>query len=113
MMSLDAAGACADPPDAGACPRAETGATTEEAKITLEVPSDGKYRVELLVFKDERISVKGQGVVNLKTAQGGGQDFDTTASDSAEKERTVPFLEWYLLLLPLALVPIFCRRWRK
>ena len=87
--------------------------TTEEANLTLEVPSDGKYRVELLVFKDEKISVKGQGVVNLKTAQTGGQDFSTIEPDSAEKKSSLPFLEWYLLLLPLAIVPILYRRWRR
>lgn len=57
------------------------GQKTEEASLTVEVPKDGKYRVELLVFKDGKVTVKGSGVVNLQLAGTGGQDYRTSDSE--------------------------------
>ena len=57
------------------------GQKTEEASLIVEVPKDGKYRVELLVFKDGKVTVKGSGVVNLQLAGTGGQDYRTSDSE--------------------------------
>jgi hypothetical protein len=93
------------------------GQTSNEATLTLEVPSNGKYRVELLVFKDDKITVKGLGFVDLKTGGTAGSDYRTTDEDPmVEKEESssaIPFIGPGLIFAILAGVAIFYRRWRK
>ena len=42
------------------------GQTTIEGKLTIELPNNDTYRVELLVFKDGKLTIRGSGTVNLK-----------------------------------------------
>lgn len=42
------------------------GQTTIEGKLTIKLPNNDTYRVELLVFKDGKLTIRGSGTVNLK-----------------------------------------------
>ncbi len=93
------------------------GQTSNEATLSLEVPSNGKYRVELLVFKDDKITVKGLGFVDLKTGGNAGSDYRTTDEDpisEADKDvSTIPFIGPGLIIAVLAVVTLIYRRWRR
>lgn len=67
---------------------------TVESSLDMEVLYNGSFRVELLVFKDGLITVKGFGNINLATYGTGGKDYDNTETDptiAEDKESVMPF----------------------
>lgn len=92
------------------------GQTTMESKLTFEVPSDSRYRVELLVFKDRKITVTGQGHVDLVVGGAAGSDYRTTTEDPEELKSTsadVPFVGPAGLIAAVVVSIIIFRRRRK
>ena len=93
--------------------------TTSESMLLLTLPSDGRYRVELLIFKDGKITVKGTGTVNLYEAGSGGKDYRTDQEDAAagapkESAADVPFPRiGAVAIVVLAVALITRRRWRR
>jgi len=61
------------------------GEKTKEASVKVNVPRNGRYVVKLVVFKDGKITVKGKGTVDLRSAGGGGEDYHSTEGDDARK----------------------------
>ncbi len=90
--------------------------TTKEASLTVDLPRDGRYRVELLIFKDGKVSVKGQGTVNLAETGSGGQDYSTNTYDEppAEKENATPsiFNALGVIVAVSLCILLVKRRWR-
>jgi len=64
--------------------------TTGEYTGHLEFSYNGTFRVELIIFKDGLISVKGLGFVNLADQGTGGQDYKNTDWDGPVEEKTEP-----------------------
>lgn len=93
------------------------GQTSDESSLSLEVPSDGKYRVELLVFKDDKITVKGLGYVDLKVGGTAGSDYRTTDGDpqidKEDEEDAVPFVGFSLIIPVIIGIGFLYRRWRR
>lgn len=92
--------------------------TTSESMLLMTLPSDGRYRVELLIFKDGKITVKGTGTVNLYLAGSGGKDYRTDqedpAADAESKEGAMPFPQiGAVAIVVLAVALIARRRWRR
>lgn len=59
------------------------GQKTREGSIRVNVPNECSYRVELLVFKNEKVTVKGSGTVDLRFSGAEGEDYRTTRDDEA------------------------------
>jgi len=57
------------------------GESTSEAEMDIVLTSDRKYRIEVLLFKDGKVSIKGEATVNLQEGGYGGSDYRTTVSD--------------------------------
>ena len=93
--------------------------TTSESMLMMTLPSDGRYRVELLIFKGGKITVKGTGTVNLYEAGSGGKDYRTDQVDPAadkaeEKEGAMPFPQIGAVALAVIAVALIARRrWRR
>lgn len=67
---------------------------TVEFSAEMEFEKNVTYRIDLIVFKDGLISVKGLGYVNLAHQGAGGKDYQTTDGDSAavpEDKGALPF----------------------
>jgi hypothetical protein len=92
------------------------GQTTVESKLTFEIPESGRYRVELLVFKDKKITVTGQGHVDLVVGGSSGSDYRTTeGDDDSEKDdgASIPFIGPAGIIVVLIVSIFIFRRWRK
>lgn len=50
--------------------------TTSEGKLQIRIPNNLSYRIELLIFKNDEISIRGSGGVNL-VGVGSAQDYKT------------------------------------
>ncbi|MCK5772343.1 MAG: hypothetical protein KAH57_01010 [Thermoplasmata archaeon] len=93
--------------------------TTSESMLLMTLPSDGRYRVELLIFKDGKITVKGTGTVNLYLAGSGGKDYRTDQEDPAagaskESAADVPFPHiGAVAIAVIAVALVVKRRWRR
>lgn len=93
--------------------------TTSESTLGMTLPSDGRYRVELLIFKDGKITVKGTGTVNLFEAGSGGKDYrtdqeDPSAKNAEDKEGAMPFPQIGAVALAVIAVALIAkRRWRR
>jgi len=88
---------------------------TEEASVDMDLPKDGKYRVELLIFKDEKVTVKGSGTVNLQEAGTGGKDYHSNVEDAyppdSKKEGSAPTIFNVIgVSVVVALVTIYVKR---
>ena len=59
---------------------------TVETSLEMEVLYNGSFRVELLVFKDGLITVKGSGNINLAQFGTGGKDYSNTVTDPTEED---------------------------
>ncbi len=92
--------------------------TTSESMLMMTLPSDGRYRVELLIFKDSKITVKGTGTVNLYDAGSGGKDYrtdqaDPSADDVEDEEDAMPFPQIGAVVAVVIAVTLAAkRRWR-
>ncbi|MGA1821549.1 MAG: hypothetical protein ACMUIG_03375 [Thermoplasmatota archaeon] len=88
---------------------------TVEVSISISLETDGKYRVELMIFKDDMISVKGRGTVNVEDKGTGGQDYRTTTYDDVDEdeEKSVPYPAFGLVAAAIAVVVIIYRRRRS
>ena len=92
------------------------GQTSHESQLGLNIPSDGRYRVELLIFKNGKITVKGQGFVDLNVGGSGGSDYRTSVSDPEsidDNEKDVPFIGPGLMVIAILGAALVFRRWRK
>ncbi len=92
------------------------GQTSHESQLDLEVPSDGRYRVELLIFKNDKITVKGQGFVDLNLGGSGGSDYRTLVEDpqsEVDDNKAVPFIGPGLMVIAILGAALIFRRWRK
>jgi len=90
------------------------GQTTFESGFQLSVPSNARYRVEILVFKDGMITVKGVGHIDLSSGGSSGQDYRTTMEDEVgEAKMDTPFLGPAALLAAVGVTVLIFRRWRK
>lgn len=91
------------------------GQTTFESGFQLSVPSDARYRVEILVFKDGMITVKGVGHIDLSAGGSSGQDYRTTMEDQADErsKMNTPFLGPAALVAAICVTALIFRRWRK
>ncbi|MGA1819983.1 MAG: hypothetical protein ACMUHU_03130 [Thermoplasmatota archaeon] len=95
--------------------------TTAEASFEISVIYDGLFTVELIVFKDELITVKGSGKVSLSEQQMGGKDYRNTVTDdteTAEEKASLPFptagaITITVLAAALIMGGYARRRWRK
>ena len=92
------------------------GDLTSEFLLQFLVPTNGSYRVEILVFKDEKITVKGQGDVDLRLSGTEGSDYRTT--ETAEEEGddeggAIPFVGPIGLATAVLLSIFVFRRWRR
>ncbi len=56
--------------------------TTVEGTLKIELPNNETYRVELLIFKEGKLAIRGSGTVNLKGV-GKANDYKTTEGDTA------------------------------
>jgi len=56
------------------------GQTTVEGTLNIALPNNDSYRVELLVFKEGKLSIRGSGTVNLKGV-GTASDYETEKFD--------------------------------
>ena len=54
---------------------------TVETSLEMELDYNGSFRIELMVFKDDMITVKGYGTVNLAYQGFGGSDYYNTETD--------------------------------
>jgi len=54
--------------------------TTVEGMLKIELPNNESYRVELLIFKEGKLAIRGSGTVNLKGV-GTASDYKTTEGD--------------------------------
>jgi hypothetical protein len=68
------------------------GGSTVEGNLTIELPNDDAYRVELLVFKDGKLAIRGSGTVNLK-GSGSATEYKTTSPDKADDGMGAPSSE--------------------
>ncbi|HHD15645.1 MAG TPA: hypothetical protein ENK47_02945 [Euryarchaeota archaeon] len=93
------------------------GGTTDEASFMIEVPSSRSYRVEFLIFKDERITVKGEGSVDLRVAGSGGMDYFSKVTDTTPQEEkesaAIPFIGPGAIIASAAVALLLIRRWRR
>ena len=91
------------------------GQTTEESTLSFEVPSNSRYRIELLVFKDRKITVTGQGHVDLVVGGSAGSDYKTLFEDPEEKgdDASMPFMGPLGLVGVVIISLLIFRRWRK
>lgn len=67
---------------------------TVEASLEMELDYNGSFRIELMVFKDDMITVKGYGTVNLAYHGFGGSDYYNTETDpteEGEEKASAPF----------------------
>jgi len=55
--------------------------STSEASMDIVLTNDRKYRIEVLLFKDGKVTIKGEAVVNLEAGGYGGSDYSTTMGD--------------------------------
>jgi len=87
---------------------------TKETSFTVDVPKDGKYRVELLIFKNDKVTVKGSGTVNLDQAGAGGEDYQTVESEEPpadkKKARAPTILNFLGVSLVIATYVVYRRR---
>jgi len=56
--------------------------TTVEGTLKIELPNNETYRVELLIFKEGKLAIRGSGTVNLKGV-GQASDYKSTEGDVA------------------------------
>ena len=89
------------------------GQVSKESELLFRIPTDGSYRVEILVFENDKITVKGQGYVDLKLGGVEGSDYRTLVSTDDDKEESVPFLGPAALIAVVAVTTILYRRWRR
>jgi len=88
---------------------------TKETSFTVDVPKDGKYRVELLIFKNDKVTVKGSGTVNLNQAGSGGEDYETVESEEAtsppkDKAMSPTILNFLGVSLVITIYVVYRRR---
>jgi hypothetical protein len=91
------------------------GQSTHESSFNVIVPSDGRYRVEFLVYKNDMITVKGEGHVDLKADGNEGRDYWTAEEDESETKASLstPFVGPTAILLVIIVFAFIVRRWRK
>mgnify|MGYP006284773613 CR=1 FL=1 len=92
------------------------GDVTSEFLLQFLVPTNGSYRVEILVFKDEKITVKGQGDVDLRLSGTEGSDYrttDTSEDEGDDNESAIPFVGPIGLATAVLLSIFVFRRWRR
>lgn len=98
------------------------GQTTEEGELSISVPNRDSYRIELLVFEDSKMTIKGSGTINLKQVgvdinqshgDGGASaaDFDIDNDDGGsllESEGNAAFIGTALcmVLIPAAIIVV-------
>ncbi len=91
------------------------GKTTLEGELHISVPNNDSYRIELLVFEDSKLSIRGSGSIDLKGV-GVVTDYmnlDTTndesgwgAPDSAEDASSLLFTSLCVLIIPIGIIII-------
>jgi len=101
------------------------GRTTKRADMSVQIDSQRKYMVEVIVYKDGKVVVRGSGTVDLALAGVGGEDYRTTETDvprgggeslfnaPAEAAKGVPFPALAALLPALLAFAILMRRWKR
>jgi hypothetical protein len=91
------------------------GQSTHESSFNVMVPSNGRYRVEFLVYKNDMITVKGEGHVDLKAGGSEGRDYWTSEDDETESKASLstPFLGPSAIFLVVTVFALVVRRWRK
>jgi hypothetical protein len=83
------------------------GESTSEASLTMVLSADRTYRIELLLFKDGKVTIKGEGAVNLASAGSGGSDYKTKQKDSAGERPDEPPIYWAIRLIGIIVIIIF------
>lgn len=61
--------------------------TTVETSFEMSVLYNGTFTVELMIFKDDLITVKGYGKVSLSDRRIGGKDYLDTVTDEPEENK--------------------------
>lgn len=95
--------------------------TTVETSFDISVIYDGLFTVELMVFKDDLITVKGSGKVSLSDQQMGGKDYRNTVTDDTGPEKgggDLPFPTVGVITVTVLAAAVIMggygrRRWRK
>ena len=57
-----------------------SGQTTEEGELSINVPNRDSYRIELLVFEDSKMTIRGSGTIDLRNV---GVDENDTQGDGS------------------------------
>ncbi len=95
--------------------------STIEASFEITVIYQGTFTLELMIFKDDLITVKGYGKVSLDQHRGGGKDYSNTVFDEAkdrEDKGDLPFPSLGVITICVAVGALVIggvtkRRWRK
>jgi hypothetical protein len=94
--------------------------TTVETSFDITVIYAGTFTVELMIFKDDLIAVKGYGKVSLSEQKMGGRDYSDTVFDETrgEEAKEVPFpspgiVAVSVLAGALVFGGLMKRRWRR
>lgn len=89
---------------------------TEETSFEMSVLYNGTFTVELMIFKDDLITVKGSGTVSLSIDKSGGRDYRNTMEDEKvdqEKGSDLPFPAMGIVILTLLAAGIVFGKFRK
>ncbi len=96
------------------------GKTTKEGELFISVPNNDSYRIELLVFEDSKLTLRGSGTIDLTgvgvaseyrseedQGSGGGMSYSPSLFEEGEEDRSAAFLGiCFLLVLPILVIAI-------
>jgi hypothetical protein len=101
------------------------GRSTVKTGMIVSIDSMRRYLIEVLVYKDGKVVVRGSGTVNLREAGTGARDYKTDERDipppsgsifndaGGAATRALPFPALGLTLVAIAICVFFFRRWRR
>ncbi len=98
---------------------AQTGTVTvngmETVEISLEiiVPSSEEYRMEFLIFKGDRIDVKGKGSIDLTEEGTAGEDYDTTFESEPDLGGATPVAPVLAIVATVLIALVASWRWKR
>ncbi len=97
------------------------GKTTKRADMNVEIDSKRKYIVEIIAYKDGKVTVRGSGTINLAMAGAGGEDYRTDLVDEPPEDSRgmdgavsgLPFPALAVLLPTILIAALVIRRWKR
>jgi len=100
------------------------GRTTVNTDMVVTIDAMRRYFIEVLVYKNGKVVVRGSGTVNLREAGTGAKDFEADERDTPPSEGTVfgdakevaddvPFPALGLIITGIAVASMIHRRWKR